>query len=87
METHGNAFQRGFPDIYACHYTKGQRWIEVKKLPDYHFTPAQLQAFPQFNAHGVGVWVLVAATEDEYAKLFKPQNWTWYQPMFNALRR
>lgn len=73
--THGNIYQFGFPDLYACHKRYGSRWIEVKYLEGYRFTPAQLDVFPQFSAHGVGVWILVAATEYEYQKLFLPPNW------------
>ena len=65
----------GFPDLYACHRKYGARWIEVKNPENYSFTPAQLETFPMFVAHGAGVWILVAATEEEYQKLFKPCNW------------
>jgi hypothetical protein len=78
--THGNIYQSGFADIFACHHVYGQRWIEVK-LPGMKgskFTPAQLESFPKFCAHGSGVWVLTAATEEEYAKLFKAPNWWQY---------
>ena len=73
--THGNAFQAGFPDLYAAHRIYGTRWIEVKNPTGYAFTPAQLDTFPMFAAKGVGIWVLTAATELEYLKLFKPPNW------------
>lgn len=75
-ETHGNMYQSGFPDIYATHYQHGVRWIEVK-LPDMKgskFTPAQMECFPKFNAHGTRIWILTAATEAEYKKLFLPNN-------------
>lgn len=78
--THGNAFQSGFPDLFCTHSTYGIRWIEVK-LPDMKgskFTPAQLEEFPKFVANGAGIWVLTAATEGEYAKLFKSPNWYTY---------
>lgn len=78
--THGNMFQSGFPDLFCCHSRYGQRWIEVK-LPDMkgsHFTPAQLEDFPKICANGSGVWVLTAATEYEYEKLFQPPNWYQY---------
>jgi hypothetical protein len=76
--THGNAFQWGFPDLYCCHFSYGARWVECKLPVGYRFTAAQLQYFPELNSHGVGVWVLVAATESEYKKLFQPQNWYVY---------
>ena len=77
-ETHGNMYQSGFPDLFACHKRYGSRWIEVKNPLKYKFTPAQLQDFPMFAAHGVGVYVLTAATQLEYDKLFLPANWHTY---------
>jgi hypothetical protein len=73
--THGNIYQFGFPDLYCCHLKFGTRWIEVKNPTKYSFTAAQLETFPHFAAKGVGVWVLTAATEYEYRKLFGPANW------------
>lgn len=78
METHGNMYQSGFPDVFACHTMYGQRWIEVKNPKSYSFTPAQIIEFPKICANGSGVWILVAATEFEYAKLFKGYNWWEY---------
>jgi Holliday junction resolvase len=80
MKTHGNMFQSGFPDLFACHSTFGHRWIEVKK-PDMkgsYFTAAQLEEFPKICANGSGVWVLVGDSEDEYLKLFSRYNWEGY---------
>ncbi len=74
-ETHGNMYQSGFPDLYCCKRRYGTRWIEVKNPESYRFTPAQMETFPRLTAEGVGVWILVAATEREYDKLFKPANW------------
>lgn len=78
MVTHGNMYQSGFPDLYATHSTYGGRWIEIKNPEKYQFTGAQLIEFPKMCANGSGVWVLVAATEAEYVKLFKPYNWYLY---------
>lgn len=78
METHGNMYQVGFPDLYATHYTHGPRWIEVKNPKKYAFTPAQLKCFPLLSANGTRIWILTAATEFEYAKLFQPPNWHMY---------
>lgn len=80
MATHGNMYQTGFPDLFATHSRYGPRWIEVK-LPNMRgsrFTAAQLEVFPKLCAHGSGVWVLTAATEYEYEKLFKKFNWYTY---------
>jgi len=79
-ETHGNMYQSGFPDLFACHSTYGQRWIEVK-LPEMKgskYTAAQLQDFPKFCANGSGVWVMTGISEQEYNKLFKKCNWAFY---------
>ena len=73
--THGSMFQSGFPDLFATHKRYGMRWVEVKNLKNYRFTPAQLEWFPQIVAHGTGIWILTAATDAEYDKLFKDCNW------------
>jgi len=78
--THGNLYQSGFPDLYCTHRIYGHRWVEVKmptRTGDV-FTPAQHETFPQLCANGAGVWVIVAATESEYEKLFKRFNWFMY---------
>lgn len=77
-ETIGNMFQSGFPDVYAVHSKYGQRWIEVKNPTSYKFTPAQMEFFPKLIAHGAGVWVLMAATDEEYKKLWLPCNFAEY---------
>ncbi len=76
--THGNMYQSGFPDLYACKRRYGTRWIEVKNPLSYKFTPAQMEDFSRLTAEGVGIWILVAATELEYKKLFLPPNWWSY---------
>lgn len=77
-ETHGNMFQSGFPDLFCTHTKYGQRWVEVKNLAHYVFTPAQIEDFPKFCAFGSGVWIMTAANESEYSKLFRPYNWMFY---------
>lgn len=74
METHGNMYQCGFPDIYATHRIHGPRWIEVKRLEQYSFTDAQVLHFPQLMVNGTRIWVLCDDTEAEYMKLFKGSN-------------
>lgn len=78
MSTHGNMYQMGFPDIFCAHFTLGSRWVEVKIENRVTFTPAQMRFFPLLNAHGVGVWILTDNTEDQYQRLFRPQNWFTY---------
>jgi len=80
MQTHGNMFQSGLPDLWASHKTYGPRWIEVK-LPHMigsKFTPAQLDVFPKICSNGSGVWILTADNHTEYMKLFDPPNWWKY---------
>lgn len=80
---HASENNSGFPDLYATHSRYGQRWIEVK-LPNMRgskFTPAQLEWFPKMVAHGTPIWILTAANDLEYNKLFKPENFTQYHLM------
>jgi len=75
---HGNMYQTGMPDLYAINKKYGRRFIEVKNPEAFSFTPAQWIDFPQMIAHGERIWVLVAATEEEYQKLFdKPNLWVY----------
>lgn len=78
---HGNAFQSGLPDLFACQRKYGSRWIEVKNPLSFKFQATQLVTFPRMFSEGVGVWILTAATEAEYAKLFQPANWWQYLPI------
>jgi hypothetical protein len=78
IKTHGSEYQSGLPDLYCCHKRYGARWIEVKNAEKYSFTSAQMDVFPKLIAHGVGVWILTAATEAEYRKIFGPSNWYTY---------
>lgn len=76
--THGNMFQSGFPDLWCSHVTFGQRWVEVKVRDNHSFTPAQIKEFPLMSAHGTHIWILVDASDAEYAKLFCAPNWAFY---------
>lgn len=75
---HGNAFQKGIPDLYAVHPEHGKRWIEVKPKKGYSFTNDQLRDFPDFERHNDPIWILNAGTKEEYHKLFEPPNWRSY---------
>lgn len=75
--THGNLYQSGFPDLYCGHPIHKQRWIEVKYIEKYRFTQAQLDNFPLISEF-TGIWVLIAATEREYSKLFARPNWSLF---------
>lgn len=74
--TNGNIYQYGFPDLYATHPKYRSRWIEIKNPTGYVFTAAQLETFPQFTAHGVGVWIITGVGQLDL--LFSPANWWCY---------
>ena len=76
--THGNLYQTGFPDLYAMHEKWGSRWIDCKQPKKYTFTKAQRQKWPLWAAKGTGIWILTAASQEEYDKLFAPPNWRAY---------
>lgn len=70
-----NSYQAGIPDLYCFHKKWSERWVEVKRLHDYSFTRAQRLKWPQWEAAGIPIWILTAATQEEYDKLFVPPNW------------
>lgn len=77
---HGNLFTKGFPDLFTAHIRYGIRLIEVKQ-PDEtksYFTAAQIETFPKMEAAGVGIWILVSDSDQEYSKLFQAPNWRQY---------
>jgi hypothetical protein len=74
----GNAFQTGIPDLYVFHRKWGERWIDVKQPKHYSFTKAQKRKWPEWERAGIGIWILTAATQEEYDKLFGPPNWRQY---------
>lgn len=78
IQTHGNAYQMGLPDLYAAHNKYGARWIEVKNPENYSFTAAQIQVFPALFAKNIGIWILFSDIDDEIGKLFGPPNWYQY---------
>jgi len=76
--THGNLYQTGFPDLYVMHEKWGTRWIDCKQPKKYTFTKAQRLKWPLWAAKGTGIWILTAASQEEYDKLFRPPNWRGY---------
>ena len=82
--THGNMYQQGFPDLYACHRSYGTRWIEVKNPKSYKFTAAQIYSFTRMAAEEVGIFVLTSDSDEEYQKLFQPSNWHLYLSVFKS---
>jgi hypothetical protein len=78
-----DAFQNGIPDLYCYHRKWNARWVEVKRPTAYDFTRRQRQRFPIWQKAGIGIWILTAATQEEYDKLFKPPNWRrFWKPSF-----
>jgi hypothetical protein len=76
--THGNLYQTGFPDLYVMHKKWGTRWIDCKQPKYYSFTKAQRIKWPLWEAMGTPIWILTAATQEEYDKLMGPPNWRDY---------
>jgi len=74
----GNAYQYGIPDLWVHHKKFGGRWIDVKNPTRYSFTKEQRHKWPLWEKFGCGIWILTAATQDEYDKLFAPPNWRDY---------
>ena len=74
----GNAYQKGIPDLLIAHPKDGIRFIDVKNPISYEYTKAQCQKWPIWEQYNIGVWILTAATEEEYDKLFKEPNWRDY---------
>lgn len=75
---HASAVMSGIPDLFAGHAIYGQKWIEVKNPASYRFTAGQLKKFPLWHKFKIGIWVLGAATQEEYMKLFDEPNWWLY---------
>jgi hypothetical protein len=73
-----NGFQCGIPDLYCFHKKYGPRWVEVKRPEGYSFTDRQRRKFPEWERAGIGIWILTAATDDQYKFLFGPPNWRMF---------
>lgn len=70
----GGMYQYGIPDLYIFHKDHGQRWLDLKNPVKYSWTKAQRVTWPYWASMGIGIWIIVAATEEEYDKLFAPPN-------------
>jgi len=74
----GNQLQVGIPDLLLGHPQHGMRWVDLKAPGKYEFTRAQRWKWPLWERYGMGVWIIIAATEEEYDKLFAPPNMREY---------
>jgi hypothetical protein len=74
----GNAYQKGIPDLYCFREDHGPRWLDVKAPGRYTFTREQKIKWPIWHHYGVGIWILTAATQEQYDKLFAKPNWKDY---------
>ncbi len=73
----------GFPDLWAGHRKYGERWIECKNPASYKFTPAQLEFFPIMIACKCPIFILTAADEENYKRLFGKSNLWIYMGGFS----
>jgi hypothetical protein len=83
----GNAFQMGIPDLYVYHKKYGERWIDIKNPVSYNYTKSQKWKWPTWEEAGIGVWIIVGATDEEYDKLFKSPNMRdYWKPSYDVDR-
>lgn len=93
--THGNAYQKGYPDLlcYNRSFTRTEwgpyRPIDVKVEGQHKYTKAQCLEWPEWmpEAGGPGVWILMQANESWYSKLFdQPNMWEYWRPAYDKYR-
>lgn len=83
-KTHSTAFSSGWPDLFCWHPHFGLRWVDVKNPKAYRYTKAQIQTWPKWEAMGLGVWIMMEASEAEYQKLFQPPNFReFWRPSYD----
>lgn len=87
MVTHGNMFQKGFPDLYIFRRPEGSRWVEVKRPNKWRFTSAQINWFHKMAAAGIGIWVLMGHEQSEIDKLYKAPNWYLFLDIIKELSK
>ena len=86
---HGNAFQKGIPDLYCYHPGLDlHKWIDVKLPQGSTLTKAQCQKWPVWEQWGIDIYIMKAATEEEYQKIFGKGNWReMWKPRYDAYIR
>ena len=82
-KTHGNAFQKAFPDTRIAHKKFGCRWVEHKVIDrtpkgtaQVHLTQAQKDIWPLWIAYGESIFVVAA--EDLRGVANKQLMEKWY---------
>ena len=91
--THGNAYQKGFPDLFAYNpaFERVQfgpcRWIDTKVKGQHRYTKAQCIEWPEWEAGGVGIWILMGHSDEDYGLLFRPPNFReFWRPSYDKYR-
>lgn len=81
---HGNQFQHGIPDLWTWHAQWNFRWIDTKTPKKNSLTKRQCQKWPIWEKKGIGVWIMVEATQAEYDKLMGPPNFRdFWRPSYD----
>lgn len=84
--TNGNRYQTGFPDRRILHREFGLKWVDYKAPLHNVLTIAQQRKWPVWDSFGDGIWIMTAATEDEYRKLFGKPNWRdFWKPRYGEI--
>ena len=73
---HGDLYQHGFPDLFACKKNEGFRFVEIIRTAGSRWTAAQYECFPRLASEGVGIWVLTSP--NQISLLNKEPNWWEY---------
>ena len=88
--THGNAYQRGFPDIFAYNDSFAKlpwgalRWIDCKVKGRSRYTKAQCQEWPEWELGNVGIWIMFEGDDENYKNLFQPPNFReFWRPSYD----
>jgi hypothetical protein len=93
--THGNAYQKGVPDLlcFNASFIKtefgGYRPVDCKVEGQHKYTKAQCLEWPEWmpEAGGPGVWIMMDDTERWYKKLFEqPNMWEYWKPAYDKYR-
>lgn len=80
----GNRYQYGIPDLWTWHPDWDFRWIDCKVPKKNSLTPRQCQKWPVWEKKGIGVWIMVEASQDEYDKLFGSPNFRdFWRPSYD----